>query len=200
MACQSAINDIFRNMSLLNTRLPGLIPKVECAPARMACIVMDNALSINSLALAPVMCWGGWPCRSVLSTFPTVWCMHLHIALACGFSLVVGMSLIWQLCHRNWNSGPMNSPPLSWIQRAGHGYRVSQTCAYFLAMWAKVLSSIRISFTKFEPVLIIVRVWTHKVYLELGLSKVRLSQQHIPKMAMNESRAQASVRILCHQA
>ena len=48
MARQLAINGIFKNMSLLKTKLPGLLPKVECAPAHMACIVIDNASSMNS--------------------------------------------------------------------------------------------------------------------------------------------------------
>ena len=136
--------------------MPLGFPKVECAPACMACIVMDNASSINSLALAPVMCWGGWPCRSVLSTSPTVWCMHSHIALACGFLLVVGTSLIRQPCNRNWNSGPMNLPPLSWMHRTGHGYRESQICAYFLTIVADVLSSILTSSTRLDIVSIMV--------------------------------------------
>ena len=156
-ACQSAIKGMFRNMSLLKTKLPGLLPSVECIPARIACIAIANASSMKSFARAPVICCGGCPCSSVLRTFPTVWCMRLHIALACGFLLVVGTSLIWQPSNKSWNSGPINSPPLSWIQRAGYGYRVSQTCAYFLAMWAEVLSSIRTSSTKFETVSIIVR-------------------------------------------
>jgi hypothetical protein len=36
MACQSAINGMLRNMSLLNKKKPGLLPKVECTPARIA--------------------------------------------------------------------------------------------------------------------------------------------------------------------
>jgi hypothetical protein len=47
MACQSAINGMLRNMSLLNTRLPWLLPKVECTPTCMACIVIDNASSLH---------------------------------------------------------------------------------------------------------------------------------------------------------
>jgi hypothetical protein len=43
MACQSVINGMLRNMSLLKTRFPGLLPKVECTPACMACIAIDNA-------------------------------------------------------------------------------------------------------------------------------------------------------------
>ncbi len=153
MACQSAINGTFKNMSLLKTKLPGLLPKVECVPAHMACIMIDNASSINFLALAPVACCGGWPCSSVLNAFPTVWCMCSHIALACGFLLVVWMSLILQLCSENWTSGPMNLPPLSWIHCTGHRYHESQTCAYFL----DVLSSILTSSTRLDTVSIIIR-------------------------------------------
>ncbi len=43
MSCQSAIKEIFRSISLLNLRLPGLLPRVECIPALMACMVMDKA-------------------------------------------------------------------------------------------------------------------------------------------------------------
>ncbi len=42
MARQSAISGILRNMSLLNTRLPGLLPEVECTPACMVCIAIDD--------------------------------------------------------------------------------------------------------------------------------------------------------------
>ncbi len=44
--CQSAIKEILRDMSLLNVRLPGLLPRVECIAAFMACIAMDKASSI----------------------------------------------------------------------------------------------------------------------------------------------------------
>ena len=32
IACQSAINGMFKNMSLLKTRFPGLLPNVVCIP------------------------------------------------------------------------------------------------------------------------------------------------------------------------
>jgi hypothetical protein len=83
IACQSTINGMLRNMSLLNTRLPGLLPKVECTPARMACMAIDNALSTYCAALANFC--GGLPCNNVLRTFPTVWCILSHTALDCGF-------------------------------------------------------------------------------------------------------------------
>jgi hypothetical protein len=67
MACQSTINGMLRNMSLLNTRLPGLLPKVECTPACMVCIAIDNASSKYCAALA--MFCGGSPCNSVLRHF-----------------------------------------------------------------------------------------------------------------------------------
>ncbi len=69
--CQSAIKGMLRNMSLLNVRLPGLLPRVEFFAALMACIAMDKASSMYSLALA--MFGGGSPCNNVLRTFPTVW-------------------------------------------------------------------------------------------------------------------------------
>ena len=37
-------------MSLLHTKLPGLLPKVVCIPALIACMAMDRDSSINSLA------------------------------------------------------------------------------------------------------------------------------------------------------
>ena len=63
-----------RNMSLLKTRLPGLLPEVECMPACMACMAVcmaiDSALSMKSFTLVKIL--GGSLCRSVHSTFPTV--------------------------------------------------------------------------------------------------------------------------------
>ncbi len=54
--CQSAIKVILRNMSLLNVRLPGPLPRVECIAAFMACIAIDKASSMYSLA--PAISWG----------------------------------------------------------------------------------------------------------------------------------------------
>jgi hypothetical protein len=42
------------NMSLLNVRLPGLLPRVECIAALMACIAMDKTSLMYSLKLL----WG----------------------------------------------------------------------------------------------------------------------------------------------
>ncbi len=50
--CQSANKRILRNMSLLNVRLLGLLPRVECIAALMACIAMDKISSMYSLAFA----------------------------------------------------------------------------------------------------------------------------------------------------
>jgi hypothetical protein len=52
IVCQSAIKRMLRNMSLLNVRLPGLLPRVEYIAALVACIAMDKALSMYSVALA----------------------------------------------------------------------------------------------------------------------------------------------------
>jgi hypothetical protein len=70
--------------------------------------------------------------------------------------LEVGTSLILQPWRRNWNFGPMNSPPLSCTHLSGHGYRDNQTCVYFFAMCADVLSSILTSSTRLEIVSMII--------------------------------------------
>ena len=86
MACQLAINGIFKNMSQLKTKLPGLLPKVEYVrlhylgylpkveyvPVHIVCDVMDDASSMKSFfVLVPGTCCGGCPCSSVLNTLPT---------------------------------------------------------------------------------------------------------------------------------
>jgi hypothetical protein len=43
---------MLRKMSLLNVRLPGLLSRVECITALMACIAMNKASLMYSLALA----------------------------------------------------------------------------------------------------------------------------------------------------
>jgi hypothetical protein len=75
----------------VNKRLPGLLPKVECTPALMTCIAIDNASSTYCAALA-IFC-GGLPCNNVLRTFPTVWCILSHAALDYGLVAVVHTSL-----------------------------------------------------------------------------------------------------------
>ncbi len=51
IACQSTIKGMSRNMSLLKTKLPGLLPRVVCILALIACIAMDSASSTNSFAV-----------------------------------------------------------------------------------------------------------------------------------------------------
>jgi hypothetical protein len=80
------------NTSLLKTRLPGLLLRVECIPALIACMAMDIALSTNSFASA--MICGGSPCNNVLRTLPTVWCILLQIALDWGFFALMHTSLM----------------------------------------------------------------------------------------------------------
>ena len=65
IACQSVINEMLKNMSLLKTRFPGLLPNVVCIPTLIACIAMDCASSTNSFAVA--MFCGGSPCNNVLT-------------------------------------------------------------------------------------------------------------------------------------
>jgi hypothetical protein len=89
--CQSAIKGILGNMSLLNTRLPGLLPKVECTPALMQCMVINDIpyifFCISNLSpyilywqCVPI-CLAICPHILVLRIFPIVWCILLQIAL-----------------------------------------------------------------------------------------------------------------------
>jgi hypothetical protein len=87
MACQSAINGMLRNISLLNTRLPGLLPKVECTPDGY------QLYSIYSfvLAICPhicciyILCWQHVPmylamCPHVFGNVsPSIWQCVLRI-------------------------------------------------------------------------------------------------------------------------
>ena len=155
---------------------------------------------MSSFARAPFICCGCCPCSSVLKTFPTVWCMRLHIALVCGFC--------WWLEHLWFDNLLIRVGTLvQWIRLHCHGYselatdimlarlvHISWQCEpRFYHQFKLVRLGSRLSQSLWEH-------WTHTVYLELGWSKVRLGHQHIPRMALNESRAQASVRILSHQA
>ncbi len=142
-------------MSLFNTRLPGLLPKVECTPACMACIAIDNASSSYCAVLA-IFCGGLPSCNSVLRTFPTLWCILSHTALDCGFFAVVHTSLMWQFCNSVWNSDPVNSVPGSCTQCWGHGLGISQHCANYLTAVFNLLSSILMSLTKLVTVSITV--------------------------------------------
>ncbi len=165
IVCQSAMSGMFKNISLLNTKLPGLLPNVVCTPVRMACMAVYSASSMKSFAL--VTSWGGSPCSNVCKMLPNVWCMRLQIALACGFWLDVGASLVLQLWRRNWNSGPTNSPPLLCTHLAGHGYLDNQTCAYFCATCADVFLLILTRSTKLETVSITLRALNLSGFLNL---------------------------------
>ena len=92
MACQSAIRGMFKNIPWLKMRLPGLLPKVVCTLERMACIAVESASTINSLAAPTVL--GGFTCNNVRSMLPTVWCILSQIAFACRFLLVVDTSFM----------------------------------------------------------------------------------------------------------
>ena len=67
--CQLAIKGMFKNISRLKTRLPGLLPKVVCMLERMACIAVEGASAINSLAAPTVL--GGFTYNNVHSMLPT---------------------------------------------------------------------------------------------------------------------------------
>jgi len=135
---------MFKNMSLLNTKLPGLPPSVVCMQDLMVCMAVDRASSINSFAWPVVD--RGFTCNKVRSTLPTVWCILLQMAFACGFLLEVGTSFICVFSSRRWNLYPVNSPPLSCTYLCGHGYldnqflRISCLCALmFYRQYALIL-------------------------------------------------------------
>ena len=92
--------------------------------------------------------------------------------------LVVGTSLIRQPSNKSWNSGPMNSPPLSWMHYIGHGYHESQICAYFLTIVANFLSSILTSYTRLDIVSIMVSALNSN-----GLSRTWIIQGPIKSTA-----------------
>ncbi len=123
-----------KNMSLMNVRLLGVLPRIECIAALMACIVTGKASSMYSLMLA--ISWGG--SNKFLGTCPTVWCNLLHTALDWGFYAVVHMSLMWQFCNKVWNSSPACEffSRIS-IQCCGHGYSINQHCANFCITWSE---------------------------------------------------------------
>jgi len=98
------------------------------------------------------MFFGGSPWSRMRSTLPTVWCIRSQTAFACGFLAEVVTSLMLHRCIKVWNSGPTNSPPLSWTQRSGQGYLASHNWAYKRAMCSDVLFSILTSSTRLETV------------------------------------------------
>ena len=75
----------FVDLSLLNTKEPGLLPRVVWIPALIACVAMDSASSTNSFAV--VMFCGGSLCNRVLRTLPTVWCILLYAYAHFGTSI-----------------------------------------------------------------------------------------------------------------
>ena len=85
--CQSAISGMLRNMSLLNTSEPGLLPRVVCTPVIIACEAIDNASSIRSFAAITVI--GGSSSNRVRRMVPTVWCILSHTEFVVGLRLVV---------------------------------------------------------------------------------------------------------------
>ena len=58
------------------------------------------------------------------------------MALACGLLTVVVTSLIPFSCKMCKNAAPVNSPPLSCIQRDGQGYRANQLFSNNILMCA----------------------------------------------------------------
>ena len=62
--------NIEEHVSVENQATWAAAKRVVCTPALMACIAIERALSIKSLALD--MSLGGCPCSNMHSTFPTI--------------------------------------------------------------------------------------------------------------------------------
>ena len=152
---QSATRGMFKNMSLLKARAPGVLPSVVTTVVRMACMTVAKASSIMSRAC--IIFWGGLLYKNVLNTFPTVWCICLQVKLDWGFCVVDCTFLTLKRFKSHWNSLPMNSPPLSCTHLIGRGYLESQDCTNLFRICSAVLLSIQINLTKLDAVSMHVR-------------------------------------------
>ena len=123
-------------MSLPNTKDPGDPLSVVVMFTLIECIAVASSGLIRSTAFATVL--GGWVYRRTWSTFPTLWYILSQIALAWGFLLVVGTSLIEVAFSKFWNPQPVNSPQLSWMHVFGQGYLANQDCSHLYLIYAEV--------------------------------------------------------------
>ena len=142
-------------MSLPNTKDPGDTLSVVVTFTHIEFIAVAIAWSIISAALATVL--GGLVSSRTQSTFPTVWCILSQIALAWGFQLVVGTSLIEAAFNKSWNSQLVNSPPLSWMHLFGQWYLANQDCSHLDLICAQVFLLTLMSLTRLVTKSILVR-------------------------------------------
>ena len=84
------------------------------------------------------------------------------MALACGFLTVVVTSLIPLTHYMCKKAAPVNSPPLSYIQHDGRGYRANQLFSNNILMCADDLLLIRITSARLVTVSIHVNAWNDK--------------------------------------
>jgi hypothetical protein len=83
--------------------------------------------------------WAGLLYMSVCRTFATIWRMPSQIKFDCSLLLVDCMSLTLKIWSKNWNTLPMNSPPLSWIHQIGCGCLVRHSWINLLLICSYVL-------------------------------------------------------------
>ncbi len=156
--CQSAIKGILRNMSMLNVRFSGLLPRVEFIAAFMACIAMDKASLMYSLVLAKPwgffalvhtsLMWHFWESFSILKyvkeaskqTKNKQWLWLVFLVWNLGLGSWIGTLNALNLCGfpQTWIFyGPIRSTVHSsnmihWTSRSGKNpYPLS----YNLALW-----------------------------------------------------------------
>ena len=127
------------------------------------CIAVAIAWSIRSAALATVL--GGLVFSRTRSTFSAVWCILSQIALAWGFQLVVGASLIEAALSKSWNSQQVKSPPLSWMHFFGQWYLANEDCFHLDLICAQVFLLTLMSLTRLVTKSILVKALNSHTYL-----------------------------------
>ena len=97
------------------------MPNVVWMLLLSTCWHIASASSMRFLACPE--CWSGFlPCSNVRRMLSIVWCMCSYTALVVGLQLDDDTSEIFICWSDSWNSYPVNSPPLSWMQHSGQGY------------------------------------------------------------------------------
>ncbi len=137
MDCCSAMRGLFKRMSWENVRAPWLAFSTFETLDIIESIVVTSLPSTRCKIFCGI--WGGFKGSIANKTINIVWCMPLHIALNCGFLLVVETSLIPRTQWRWKKAYPVKSPPVLWTTCTNLGYLASQVCSNFLAMVSVIL-------------------------------------------------------------
>ena len=152
MASRSAKSGTSIIMSLLNTSAPGEVLIAWLIEHLRAWTQLYRALS-TACSASLILVGASLEFAMVLNMDPMVACIRSHTALDCGFFTVVFTWVIPALANRDWNSCPMNSPPLSEMHLFGFGYRLNHRLVNWSATCLLVLLLIRMISGKLLKVL-----------------------------------------------